>query len=124
MFFEFHHHRVIPSLTIHRLSGNPLRAMKGKRAQKKRGLFFSFFVLIVIVLALFAVFGDKGLVDVYRLAGERDRILAFNRSLEKENRELKKKIALLRTDRRFIERTAREELGMIGGNEVIYMIED
>ncbi len=93
-------------------------------AKVRKNRFLVLFLLFVFVLALFAVFGDKGLVDVYRLKKERDRIVAFNRSLEKENSELEKKITLLKTDKRYIERIARDELGMIAPNEIIYMTED
>jgi len=78
------------------------------------------FIALIFAIALLAVFGDKGLTDAWRLKGDRDRILSTNKALEKENSELEKKITLLQKDKRYIGKIARDELGMIGKNDVIY----
>ncbi len=80
------------------------------------------FTTCVAAVALFAIFGDKGFVDAYRLDAERDGIVAFNHSTSEENRGLEKRIELLKTDKRFIEFIAKKELGMIGRDEVLYRI--
>ncbi|MBE7414023.1 MAG: septum formation initiator family protein [Deltaproteobacteria bacterium] len=84
--------------------------------------------LILLVAVLFfgvvAIFGEKGLIELYRVNKELSGILAYNKSLEKENREIEEKIRLLESDRRYIGQIAREELGKLGRNEVIYRIEE
>lgn len=84
--------------------------------------------LIVLAAVVFvgaaALFGEKGLLELYRVHKELSGIQAFNRSLEKENRDLEDKIRLLESDKRYIGRIAREELGKIGRNEVIYRIDE
>ena len=93
--------------------------MKRKSAGRPgRGL--KLFLALIFAIALFAVFGDRGLIDLWRLKGQRDGIVLTNKGLEAENRDLEKKIALLKSDRRYIGEIARTELGMIGRNEVIY----
>ncbi len=82
------------------------------------------FLAAVLLIAGFAVFGDKGLLDVYRLKSERDGIISYNRDLEEENKKLEASIRLLKTDVRYIGFIARKELGMIGKNEVVYRIEN
>jgi len=82
------------------------------------------FIALIFAIALLAVFGDKGLTDVWRLQGDRDRILSTNKALERENSGLEKKIVLLRKDNRYIGKIARDELGMIGKNDVIYRFEE
>jgi len=82
------------------------------------------FVALIFAIALLAVFGDRGLMDVLKLRGERDEILKTNKALEGDNRLLETKIALLKKDRRYIGQIARDELGMIGRNEVIYRFRD
>ena len=79
--------------------------------------------LAVIVIAGVVVFG-KGLLDIRRLKSERDGIAASNKTLEGENRGLETSIELLKTDKRYIGRIARSELGMIGKNEAVYKLED
>ncbi|MDP2690356.1 MAG: septum formation initiator family protein [Deltaproteobacteria bacterium] len=82
------------------------------------------FLAAVLLIAGFAVFGDKGLLDVYWLKSERDGILSYNRDLEEENKKLEASIRLLKTDVRYIGFIARKELGMIGKNELVYKIGD
>lgn len=80
------------------------------------------FIICIILVAVFAAFGSKGLVDVYRLKKERDAMLGYNKSIELQNRQLEKEIGLLRTDKQYIEHVAKNELGLIGRNEVIYKL--
>ncbi len=80
------------------------------------------FAVVLVGLFIYALFGDKGLVDVYALKKERDGIRTFNTELARENGLLEKKIELLENDRRYIGYLARTELGMIGPNEVIYRL--
>lgn len=91
------------------------RILKPDKVKKK-------YILAAVVLAigLYAVFGDKGLVDVYKLKRERDGILAFNAALVEENGKLEREIGLLNNDTRYAGYIARKELGMIGKNEVVY----
>lgn len=91
--------------------------MLGRGLTKRR-----VFIALLLIIALFAILGDKGLIDLYRVRGELDGIQTYNRALEKENREIEKEIALLKGDRRYIEHIAKKELGMIRKNEVIYKI--
>jgi len=91
---------------------------KGSKGWQKKYVFAVVFLLI----AGFAVFGDKGLLDVYRLKSERDGIISYNMELEAENSTLEQSIRLLETDQRYIGFIARKELGMIGRNEVVYKI--
>lgn len=79
---------------------------------------------VLVAVAAFAVFGDNGLLDVYKMRKERDGIIAYNTALEAENKGLEEQIALLKTDKRYIGRIARKELGMLGKNEMIYRFEE
>lgn len=79
---------------------------------------------VLVAVAAFAVFGDNGLLDVYKTRKERDGIIAYNTALEAENKGLEEQIALLKTDKRYIGRIARKELGMLGKNEMIYRFEE
>lgn len=78
----------------------------------------------ILAIAALAVFGDKGLLDLYKLKKERDGILSHNADIAGENASLEKDIRLLKTNRRYIKGIAREELGMIGRNEVVYKFEE
>ena len=75
---------------------------------------------IVIVTAVAASSGDKGLVRLYRMRAEYARVVARNVEIDADNERLRREIRLLREDRRSIERMAREELGMARPGERIY----
>lgn len=100
-------------------AGRSGRTLGARSWLNKRNIF----IAAITAVFLFTVFGDKGLIDLYRLGHERDGILAQNRTLEGDNRELEKKIMLLKTDKRYIEHVAKTELGMIHRDEVVYKLE-
>ncbi len=81
-------------------------------------------MILIFAIALFAVFGDRGLTDVLSIRGEREQLLKTNRGLKAKNKALERKIALLKTDKRYIGDIARAELGMIGRDEILYRFED
>ncbi len=89
---------------------------------EKRNL--SVFILIIFVIALFAVFGEKGFVEVYRLKNDKNNIVESNKVLSRENSKIRKEIDRLETDDRYIAEIAKKDLGMVGADEVIYIIED
>ncbi|MBI5237327.1 MAG: septum formation initiator family protein [Deltaproteobacteria bacterium] len=93
---------------------NPLSRIKKKH----------FFALVVAAIIGFAVFGDKGLIDVYKLKKELGGILSYNKGFEKENRDLAKTIGLLKSDKRYMEHIAKNELGMLGKDELLYRIKE
>lgn len=112
-------------MTFRALSVKPYKVKRAGRkyfegSNKKKYVF----VAAILAITAVAVFGDKGLIDVWRLRKERDGIISFNKPLEKTNRGLEKEIELLKTDRRYVEYIAKKELGMIGKNEAVYKIEN
>jgi cell division protein FtsB len=98
---------------------NLVKKQTKKKSNIKKWHLFS---TCIATIVLFAIFGDKGFIDAYRLGVERDGIVAINHSIEEENIDLAKRIELLKTDKRFIEFIAKKELGMIGRDEVLYRI--
>lgn len=83
------------------------------------------FILIAVVLAIMtlAVVGENGLIDLYRFKREKDGLLSQKKSFEEENKRLTEEIRLLKSDNRYIAAIARNELGMVAKNEVIYRVE-
>ncbi len=65
------------------------------------------------------VFAENGFVDLNSLRKERDRLIEKNESLARDNLALYNEIERLKNDNKYIENIARQELGMIGKDEVI-----
>lgn len=82
-----------------------------------------YFIVIIAAISVLAVFGDKGLLDVWKFRKERQKLLVQKSQLEGENRRLAEEIRLLKTDKQYALSIARQELGMVKKDEVIYMIE-
>lgn len=80
--------------------------------------------MVLFVLLLLILFGDKGLADLNMLKKDRDRIVEKNRLLMRENLSLYRSIKRLKTDPTYIENIAREELGVVGENELIIKMRD
>ncbi|HVO23328.1 MAG TPA: septum formation initiator family protein [Candidatus Margulisiibacteriota bacterium] len=76
--------------------------------------------LILFVIA--AVFGGHGLVHLQRMRSEQQELehLAFN--LQQQNEQLRQQIRRLQSDDAYIEKLARERLGLVKHDEVIYRV--
>jgi cell division protein FtsB len=78
--------------------------------------------LVFIALLINSLFGDRGVLHVLaqqRRAADLARDLA---QLRRENTRLARDIEALRTDPRTLERLAREELGLAGPGETIFLL--
>lgn len=76
-------------------------------------------ILLLLNLLLFIVFGDKGLVEFSRLKAQEQTLAAENETLAMENVGLYRTIGRLKRDPVYIESVARNELGMVGKNDLI-----
>lgn len=97
---------------------------KEKVEPKNNNKILSIFFLIVFIIAVVAVFGDKGLVEVFSLKDNKEKALEENRVLDAENKRIKEEITRLKTDERYIAEIAKKDLGMVGADEVIYIVDD
>jgi len=88
--------------------------------QKKYILFLVFFV---IAMAFFTIFGGRGLMQIYQLKEEREKIRMANSRLREENRKLAEQADRMRNSREEIEKIAREELGLVKKGEIVYKFE-
>lgn len=85
----------------------------------QKRLFLTPLAVIVFIL-YFTVFGDRGLLRINHLHRDRDEMQKRLLDLKGENEKLKREIAALQTDRRYLESIARRDFGLVRSNEVIY----
>lgn len=85
----------------------------------RQSLLLSLAILLLAALLLLIVFGDNGINDLRKLKTERGKLIGINLKLERENQGLYREIKRLKTDPGYIENIARQELGMVGKDEVI-----
>jgi cell division protein FtsB len=66
------------------------------------------------------IFGKRGLIDNYSMKERLMSIKKSNQDIALENKELNKKVMLLRGDLQYIETVVRNELGMVRKGDLIY----
>ncbi|GAI05136.1 unnamed protein product, partial [marine sediment metagenome] len=70
-------------------------------------------------LLFFIIFGEHGFIDLNILKTERNQLVEKNEQLTHENISLSIEIDRLKHDPKYIENIARQELGMVGEDELI-----
>jgi cell division protein FtsB len=97
---------------------DPTRTQAGLR--RKASLLFS--VIVFVALVVGALFGDGGILQLFK---EQERSAGLEREIEAlriENGRLAEEIAALRSDPHAIERLAREQLGLAAPGETVFLI--
>ncbi|MGM0453908.1 MAG: FtsB family cell division protein [Thermodesulfobacteriota bacterium] len=82
---------------------------------------------IVFLLCLYLgqiVFGNQGFFDLRQLQRELATLKKENAKLEKKNQALYRTVQRLKNDPEYIEHIARQELQMIGEDEVVFKFRD
>lgn len=83
-----------------------------------------FLIAFILFTFFFTIFGDKGLLKIYKLQKEIKRLASSTQTLKKENQKLTEDIKKMRYEKSFQERSARETLGMVKSDEIIYEFSD
>ena len=86
---------------------------------KNQNILLSISVLLLLALFFFIIVSEHGLADLRFLKKERDRLVEENKKLTRENQAISVEIDRLKHDPSYIESIARQELGMIGEDEII-----
>ena len=79
-------------------------------------------LFVMGVISLLIIFGGKGLIHIYHLSKERDFTKNYNEKIKAENMAMKNETQQLKNDNKYIEMIARKELGMIGKDELFYVL--
>ncbi len=92
------------------------------QAQKQfvRGVF----ILIAITLLIIFVFGNHGLLQLYRLKSERENIQKYITELRQERESLKVEKNRLENDLDYLEKLAREKFRMVKPGEKIFKVRE
>ncbi len=86
---------------------------------KRQRILISITAFLLVSLFFFIIFSEHGLLDLNLLKKEKKVLVEQNEQLARENLSLSIEIDRLENDPRYIENVARQELGMIGKDEII-----
>ncbi len=81
------------------------------------------FFLSAVFLAFTSLLGDKSLFQLQKMQQEKESWIRENARQAKENETMKRKILAAKDDLFIVEKSAREELGMVKENEVVYLFD-
>lgn len=91
----------------------------------KKKIFYSVAALFFILFFLIIIFGQNGYIDLRYLNAEHRVLLEKNKDIESENQRLSRSVQRLKkNDPAYIENVAKQELGMIGEDEVIFKFKE
>ena len=90
------------------------------KERKRRYTYFILLAVMILIIAYYTVFGDRGILQMRKLGRNLQNIRASTEKLKQENEGLKQEIKLLQENGEYIEQVAREELGLAREDEIIY----
>jgi cell division protein FtsB len=76
--------------------------------------------LLLCILLVITIFGQRALLHMFRIKEELKTLEEHNKQLKAENLALKKQIGQLKSNHRYLEDLARDELGLAKEDELIY----
>jgi cell division protein FtsB len=79
---------------------------------------------VVLLILGFTVFGERGLLNLIRYKRESRELVVEAERLREENERLKAEVERLKSDLSYVERLAREELGMVKPGEIVIQFTD
>ena len=81
-------------------------------------------LVYILLLIVFGIFGDRGILKNYRLYKQNALIEKNIGDLEEENKNLRMEIDNLMGNPRYIEKVARDELNMGTDDEITFIFEE
>jgi cell division protein FtsB len=83
-----------------------------------------FYIIIILLLALYLVFGNKGLLQYKKLLDIQKKYELQTKKLEEKTKELEKEIKLIKRDREYLEVLIKKKLNLKKEKEDLYIIDN
>ena len=80
--------------------------------------------LFLLAMMALTVWGDRGLLSMWRTQHELERLVREIELVEQKNATLSREAQRLRSDLGYIEKIAREELGLVRPGEIVFEFAD
>ena len=80
--------------------------------------------LFLLAMMTFTVWGDRGLLTMWRTQHDLERLVREIEIIEQKNATLTREMQRLRSDLGYIEKIAREELGLVRPGEIVFEFAD
>lgn len=97
--------------------------MEGRESRAGKRLPLVIAAVLLAATFLYSIFGEVGIVNTYKIYETKKQLEEENDRLRKEIAELRKQVENLRSNPQAIEEIARKELGLIGKEENVIVLE-
>lgn len=99
---------------------NYIKTGRSLRHSHRKGLFIATVLLISLYFLASFIFGDMGLVKYYRMKSQYKTLAEDIGKLKQDNARLRKDVYALKSDPAYLERIARDKLGLASPGEIVY----
>jgi len=99
---------------------NYVKTDKIARNARKNKVLIAAAVLLVLYFLASSILGEMGLVKYYRMRAQYGTLAAEITKLKQDNAKLVKEVHSLRSDPAYLERIARDKLGLARQGEIVY----
>ncbi len=106
----------MPPLSPHRVLGKPLFDQVVK--------YLKFVVVFVVVSSVGILMGEQGMTQKQKLEEKMILLQKENKRLAAQIQTLERRVTLLRSDAKTIEKVAKRKLGMARPDETVYLLEE
>lgn len=103
------------SWTCKRTGG--VRLLLGKKKK-----YLVLFLALLLIITLVAVFGENGLVHLFRMKRELGKLTETNQALRRENAALREEISYLRNNEGYLELQAHKQ-GLVRKGEIVFQFQ-
>jgi cell division protein FtsL len=99
---------------------NYVKADRSSRRARWKTPLIAAGVLLVLYFIITRVVGEMGVVKYYRMRAQRTALTEEISKLKQDNARLRKEVSSLKNDSSYIERVARDKLGLARPGEIVY----
>jgi cell division protein FtsB len=99
---------------------NYIKTDRSSRASRRKMLFITAGILFAIYLLASFILGEMGLVKYYRMKAQYNTLSEEITLLKRDNVKLRKTVHALKNDPAYVERIARDKLGLARPGEIVY----
>jgi len=101
-----------------------MKTDRSSRNARWKKLFAAAGILLCLYLSATFIFGEMGLVKYYRMKEQYAALMEGVAVLKQDNVRLRKDVYSLKNDTAYLERVARDKLGLARPGEIVYYYDD
>ncbi len=99
---------------------NYIKTDQGPRSSVRRKLFVVLGILLAAYIIVSCIFGEMGLIKYYRMKVRSNALTNEIAALKRDNAKLRQHVHSLKNDPLYVERIARDKLGLARPGEIVY----